>query len=223
MADSENNQILVRRYGDIEEKCVVFFPGQHGGISRYESSIFSKLITSGVTVFALSYPGQEGANGRYKRDAFLHLLEKALATIGVYCEYEETVFVARSLGSSIALAATQFQTPTGIVLEGVAPSLSDALYARFQRTWYLKPLLALPLETLLQTNYSVFEPLTVLHSVSVVIFQGGLDEVTPIKNVKTLVAKLPWIKLIEIDNANHSNTYTKAGQQYVDTIVDMLD
>jgi hypothetical protein len=57
-----DRSIRIRQYGSSQLRhCVIFFPGQHGGISTYERNLFPTIKQLGITVYALSYPGQDGA------------------------------------------------------------------------------------------------------------------------------------------------------------------
>ncbi|WMP19046.1 hypothetical protein [Thiothrix lacustris] len=52
--DTNGNTLLVRRYNAGQVGCVVFFPGQHGGITTYERQLFPYLRDKGLMVFALA-------------------------------------------------------------------------------------------------------------------------------------------------------------------------
>lgn len=65
VVNSNGAQGLIREYkSDENRSCVLYFPGQHGGIARYEKEIFAPVLAKGVSVYAISYPGYEGAEGK---------------------------------------------------------------------------------------------------------------------------------------------------------------
>lgn len=101
------NALLVRQYGEPKVGCVVFFPGQHGGVARYQKDMFPAYAANGLAVFAVSYPGQDEAPGRAKLDEIQFLSNKALDFVGEACPLSRTVLVGRSLGSMVAAYATR--------------------------------------------------------------------------------------------------------------------
>ena len=112
--EEQGNQLLVRQYGNTtNNNCIIFFPGRHGGIARYEEEIFYKLDLSNTSLFALSYPGYEGAKGSSSLQSLPSLIHKTLHKIEQenHCNKTNTVFAARSLGAAIALEVAKDWRP----------------------------------------------------------------------------------------------------------------
>jgi hypothetical protein len=59
--DSFKNELLVREYGQSREQCILFFPGRHGGVKKYEKNLFKSFQNNNFKVFSISYSGQDGA------------------------------------------------------------------------------------------------------------------------------------------------------------------
>ena len=78
---ASDRSILIRQYGSARN-CAILFPGQHGGISTYERTLFPAIRQTGAAVYALSYPGQDGAQGRSRRDTILKDIAVAISVIG---------------------------------------------------------------------------------------------------------------------------------------------
>jgi hypothetical protein len=216
------NSLLVRQYGKPQVGCVVFFPGQHGGIARYQKDLFPAYAANGLAVFALSYPGQDEAPGRAKLDEIQFLSKKALDVVRAACPLSKTVLVGRSLGSMVAAYATQGIRPAGLILEAAAPSLSSAVLVRLRSHWYLSPLAGLPVSKLLPHDYSLAEALTVTPSFPVVVFQGTADEHTPIGLLRPAGVIPAGARLVPIPGGTHSNTYRLVLKDYVDVALRMI-
>lgn len=217
------NVMLVRRYGAPLVGCVVFFPGQHGGISSYEKNLFPHFVANGIAVFALSYPGQDGAPGRSALDEVQYLAQQALSVVGQTCPLSKTVFVGRSLGSMLAAYAAGVAHPAGLVLEAATPSLSSALMVRLRSRWYLRPIAQLPVSSLLSHDYSLVEGLlSASPTFPVIVFQGTADEQTPIEVLRAAGALPPASRLVAVDGGTHANTYLLATEPYVQSVLRML-
>jgi hypothetical protein len=52
-SDSENNGLIIREYGQSNINCLIFFPGQHGGVERYEQEIFTSFQKNNFKVFSI--------------------------------------------------------------------------------------------------------------------------------------------------------------------------
>lgn len=216
------NALLVRQYGTPRVGCVVFFPGQHGGVARYRKDLFPAFAANGLAVFALSYPGQDEAPGRTKLDEIQFLSKEALDVVGEVCPLSRTVLVGRSLGSMLAAYATQGIRPAGLILEAAAPSLSSAVLVRLRSHWYLSPLASLPVSKLLPHDYSLAEALTDAPSFPVVVFQGTTDEQTPIGLLRPAGAIPTGARLVPVPGGTHSDTYRLVLKDYVDIALRMI-
>jgi hypothetical protein len=222
VTDTSGNILLVRRYDAAQTECVVFFPGQHGGITTYERQLFPRLRNVGLTVFALAYPGQDGAKGEAQLVSLQPLIAQAMHTIQQTCPAEKTVLVGRSLGAMLAAYTAKTYPASGLVLESTAPSLSVAVTRSLQAKWYLSPLAALPIATMLPHDYSLTEALSDTPNIPVVIFQGTVDTQTLITDLYKPNAIPVHIRVIPIQGGTHSDTYRQAMAAYVETILQML-
>jgi hypothetical protein len=223
MVSSNGNELLIRRYGNAINRCVIFFPGQHGGIVRYQHDLFPSLVRDGITVFSVSYPGQDGAGGHARLAALPRLIETGLTKLNDVCKIKDAVFIGRSLGSMMAVYQAAHWHPKGLVLDGIAPSLSDAIYTYMGNHWYLRPARVLPIKHILRRDYVLGTVLDQLASTKVIVFQGSLDKRTPLPLAKQAVAGRANVKFIEVPGASHSNVYLKAFAQYIDSIVTLLN
>ena len=221
VADTSGN-MLVRRYDAGQRGCVVFFSGQHGGITTYERQLFPHLRNAGLTVFSLAYPGQDGAHGEAQLATLHALIAQAMHTIQQTCPEEKTILVGRSLGAMLAAYTTNTYPAAGLVLESVAPSLSVAVTRSLQAKWYLSPLAALPIAAILPHDYSLTEALSDIPNVPVVIFQGTADTQTPIADLYESQAIPAHIRVIPVKGGTHSDTYQQAMAVYVETVLQML-
>jgi len=219
---SNGNALLMRQYGMPRAGCVVFFPGQHGDIARYQKDLFPAYAANGLAVFALSYPGQDEAPGRTTLKEIQLLSKKALDVVGEACPLFRTVLVGRSLGSMLAAYATQGIRPAGLVLEAAAPSLSSAVLVRLRSHWYLSPLARLPVSKLLPHDYSLAEALTTTSVFPIVVFQGTADEQTPIGLLRSAGAIPPGARLVPVPGGTHSDTYRLVLENYVDVALCMI-
>lgn len=222
IADASGNSLLVRRYDAGQTGCVVFFPGQHGGITTYERQLFPHLRNAGLSVFALAYPGQDGAHGEAQLATLQPLIAQAMQIIQQTCPAEKTVLVGRSLGAMLAAYTANTYPAAGLVLESAAPSLSVAVIRSLQAKWYLSPLAALPIAAILPHDYALTEALSDIPNVPLVIFQGMADTQTPITDLYEPNAIPAHIRVIPIQGGTHSDTYRQATGVYVETVLQML-
>ncbi|MDD2878809.1 MAG: alpha/beta hydrolase [Rhodoferax sp.] len=216
------NVMLIRRYGAPQLGCVVFFPGQHGGISSYEKNLFPSFMAKGIAVFALTYPGQDDASGRSELSEVQNLTQQALSIVGQTCTPGRTVFVGRSLGAMLAAYAAGVAHPAGLVLDAATPSLSSALVARLRSRWYLAPIAQLPVSRLLSHDYTLMEALSASTPFPVIVFQGTADEQTPIEALRATGAIPEGSRLLVVQGGTHSNTYLLALDAYVQSVLDMF-
>lgn len=216
------NGVLIRRYGAPTLGCVVFFPGQHGGIASYEKDLFPGFVAGGMAVFALAYPGQDGAPGRAGLEELQSLVQQALRVVGQTCAPGRTVFVGRSLGAMLAAYAAGAAHPAGLVLEAAAPSLSSAILVHLRSRWYLAPLALLPVSRLLPHDYGLTQGLGASPAFAVVVFQGTADVQTPLQALRAAGALPAGVRLVAVEGGTHSNSYLLAKAAYVHAVLDML-
>jgi len=208
--------IRIREYGSPGlPNCAIFFPGQHGGISSYERTLFPNIEQSGITVFALSYPGQDGAQGRSNRATLIDDVHSGIAAIGreTSCQPTNSVFIGHSLGASVAIHAAQQVRPKGILLDGVAPTLTIAIQAAFRRRASTQPWNLLPLGLLVKDDFL----LPLIHSlrpIPMVVFQGTNDRVTPFEDAQKALLDQENVQFFAVPDATHNDLYLQAQPQY---------
>jgi len=209
--DAFKNQLLVREYGQDNAQCMVFFPGRHGGVKKYQETIFKAFQKNNFKVFSLSYPGQDGALGQVNNIASLiKLINDAMKVISLNCPPEKTILYGRSLGSAVAMHAVSESKMAGLILESVGPSLSIAVNNYFKSRWYLRPLTILPITLLLPKDYDLNEPLALLKTTPVSIFQGAKDSQTPLKQLQQHWTYGDNVSLHIVKTGEHLNTYSQA-------------
>jgi len=221
--DSLKNELIVREYGQSREQCIIFFPGRHGGVKKYEKSLFKTFQNNNFKVFALSYSGQDGAKGQVESIASLiNLITEAMRTIALTCHPEKTIIYGRSLGATVAVHSLGEARVAGIILEGVSPSLSIAVNTYLNSKWYLKPLRLLPIELLLPKNYDLSASLSILIATSISIFQGTHDSQTPLIQLQQNWSYRDNVSLHIVKTGRHSNTYVQATNEIVKVAKSML-
>jgi pimeloyl-ACP methyl ester carboxylesterase len=186
----------------------------------YEQAVVPQLLRRDLRVYLIAYPGQFGSDSAAPLGELRSLAGAAIEQVARECSSPKLVIVGRSLGSMIAAYAAQRGHAAGLVLESTSPRFSTFLRTNLRARWYLWPLVLLPVQRLLKEDYSLNAALTGIHR-PVVIFQGTKDELTPISDLAT--ESFPQnVKVISVENATHSNTFSLALPQYVATILDML-
>jgi hypothetical protein len=207
---------IVRRVGPETRHCVVFFPGRHGGFTRYARDLFPSLNTAGLTVWAVSYAGQDGARGVSTRNTVFPDVDRILRLIEGQCPRSQTVFLGRSLGATVAAVAASRWHPNGLVLEGAGISLAAAVRGELAQHWYLRPLELLPIESLIGPDFPLEDSLRLYGPSRTVVFQGELDDLAPVSNLRHLVGV--GVRLEVIPGATHTNTYQLAGRALPETL-----
>jgi hypothetical protein len=221
ISGNDGNAVLVRRYGTPQVGCVVFFPGQHGIISAYEKNLFPAFSAQGVAVFAVAYPGQNGAPGTPHLSEIQALAAQVTASVQAACPGHRVVLYGRSLGAMVAAYATGSSHPAGLILESASPSFSSAVRLRLNARWYLAPLALLPVSRLVTHDYSLAEALSSAPDVSAVIFQGTVDNETPLAVL--LAAGVPGkLRLVVVPGGSHSTTYMLARDRIIRVTLSML-
>lgn len=216
--------VVVRRYGSANAACVIFFPGQHGGIGTYERTLFPQIQSAGAVVYALSYPGQDGATGvsqlRWLADdvaAAIHSIEH-----NAPCTPAQSVFVGRSLGATVALAEAARFSPRGVLLDGVSPDLSGVVHAWFERHPLATGWNMLPVRTLLADDFALTDIVAKFPGTPVVIFQGMADQVTPFEPMRIWASANPSIRFIPVRGASHENAYLLGRACYIESLKSLL-
>ena len=219
-------ETLIRGYGvKNNKKCVIFFPGRTGGIPRYEIELFESVIGQGIPLYALSYPGYEGANGN---SSFSNIIETTGSAVSLLatkqrCNIKKSVFVGRSLGASIALETAVQYSPKALVLDSVGISLDSVIKYQLSKTRILYPLSFLPIKDLLLFNQDLTSSINKAQASKVYIYQGELDEMAPYHTIIKALKGLPNIKIVEVPHATHKNAFKVAGNQYLNTIVYLIN
>jgi acetyl esterase/lipase len=205
-----SSRMLVRAYGTGRLGCVVFFPGQHGGVATYERTLFPLLVAQGVRVFAASYPGQDGAPGRASIAEVNIFASKAVALVTSDCGSKHTLVLGRSLGAMVAAYATGHNPVAGLILVSAAPSLSSAIDAQVRSHWYFYPFRMLHARSLLRRDYSLTQALRSSAVVPVLVFQGAQDQQTSLEPLRSGFPLPRWACIIAVPGGTHQDTYIVA-------------
>lgn len=219
-------EAIVREYeSDNGSRCAIYFPGQHGGIPRYEKEVFGPAVGRGVTVYAISYPGYEGASGKATFESVRAATRSAVDYIGknTPCKISESVFIGRSLGSAIAFENALIYKPRGLLLDSVSPSIGPVVKEKMRRIPLLWPARILPIERLLEFDLDMNEGLKELGNTPIVIMQGALDILTKPENIRETVKDQPNVELIVVGGASHSTVVVEAGELYFEKLCQLLE
>lgn len=211
------NEETIRIYGSTKNNhCIVFFPGQHGGVGRYERELFSGFLDEGFSVYALSYPSYDGSKGKATLENATRLSNRAIIKITEMssCKIENMVFCGRSIGAVIALLSIESKKPRGILLDSVAVSLSRVVEHKIKSKWYLRPIGVFPVKNVLQFNVFARDLLEKTGDVPTAIFQGELDAYSNPQEVRNAVRDYSNANVFPVKNGTHSNTHVLAGQNY---------
>jgi pimeloyl-ACP methyl ester carboxylesterase len=220
----QGRSVLIRRYGSPDSSyCVVFFSGQHGGIPGYEKPLFRDMVHAGLTVYALSYPGQDGASGKSRLSTVGEDVATALDTLDalMFGKLKSAVFVGRSLGATVAVFEAERFHPKALLLDGVSPSLSDAIRAQASKHWFTYLWSYLPFESLLTNQYDIVSPLEKLREVPVWIFQGSCDDTAPLSNINTMLNAMPHINLEVVQKGDHGDIYKVDHEKYISVLLQL--
>lgn len=222
ISDDDGNAMLVRRYGTPMVGCVVFFPGQHGILSKYKKDLFPAFSAQGIAVLAVAYPGQNGAPGTPRHlPEIIALAAQVVASAQATCPGHRVVLYGRSFGSMVAAYAATTSRPAGLILESAAPSFSSAIRLRLNDRWYLAPLALLPVSKLLPHDYSLTDAMSRTLDVPAVVFQGTTDSETPL-SVLRAVGMTGKLRLVAIPGGAHSTTYLLARDQIIRATLSMF-
>ncbi len=217
---ADGNALVVRRFGTGNAGCVVWFPGEQGGIERYASTLFPDIARAGLVVYAVAYPGQDGAPGRARFDEVQALGSRAVATVIGQCGATRTVVSGRSAGGVIAAHAATATHPAGLVLVSTSPSLAAGVRAHLRRHWFTAALAALPIERLVPRDFTLAEAIpSALH---VVIFQGGADRLAPLADLAPADSQPTRAAIVEVPDGTHADTLRRAKPALIATMLDMI-
>lgn len=206
-------EIIARSYGMKGTPCLFFFPGQHGGITRYEREIANNTKFKSFNTIILSYPSQDGASGKVTNlEAFNDLVVQLINKTKKDSDCSKTFFYGRSLGAMLAANVSVNVNSQGIILESVALSLDRAIETKLQNKWYLYPYQILPIKLLLPHNYIIEDLLQKQKTANILIVQGNQDSITPLNQIEDVVTR-NRISLLKIENGNHSSTFSLAQNQ----------
>ena len=212
---------ILRRYGEPNLGCVLFFPGQHGNLTDYQRDLFPAFTSRGIAVLDVAYPGQDGTSGNPNIDAIQATAQRALDAAHSTCGERKVVVYGRSFGSMVAAYSIINHPQVGLILEAASPSLSSAVQTRLKSRWYLAPLTILPISSLLKHDFSLAQALRGSQPTPTVVFQGTSDAQTPISALQTGTG-LEKLHIVAVLNGTHSNTFLLAKDQIVETAVLML-
>ena len=217
--------VRIRQYGGHElPHCVIFFPGQHGGISTYEQTLFPNIKKLGIAVYAVSYSGQDGARGRSHSATLSEDVDTALATIKheTSCQPGNAVFVGCSLGAAVALVAAERVRPKGLLLDGVASTLTTVINAALRRHTATWPWTLLPVRSLVKNDFQLLPIVHSLRPTPIVIFQGIDDQVTPFADTQTALLGQDNVQFFAIRGATLTHAYLLAMPQYSKKLLELV-
>jgi alpha-beta hydrolase superfamily lysophospholipase len=216
--------VAIRRYGEASDgQCVIFFPGQHGGIAKYEHSLLPMLRMTGYSLYTLSYPGQDGAPGRAYLSKLPGDLDRALRFLvdGRLCGMGSSLFVGRSFGASVTVLEAAKLHPKGVLIEGVSPDLATAIRAWMRRHIVTWPWQWLPISTLVPAVGDLEPILADWQGTPMIVFQGTADNVTPFPTAKALMINRPGVRFEAVPGGDHENTFYMAAPAYRAALVDL--
>ncbi|MEO8999128.1 MAG: alpha/beta hydrolase [Rhodanobacter sp.] len=221
----DHRSVVVRRYGSTQAACVIFFPGQHGGIGTYERTLFPQIQGLGATIYAISYPGQDAATGKSHLQSLAEDVSVAIRSIEhtTPCIPAQAVFVGRSLGATVALAEAARFSPRGVLLDGVSPDLSGVVHAWINHHPLATGWRWLPVHALLPDDFALADIFRKMRATPVVIFQGTADRVTPYEAMRVFADSVPAIRFIPVRGASHENAYHLAHVCYSEMLKNLLN
>ena len=215
---SSQMQVIARSYGVQGKPCLFFFPGQHGGVSRYENELVSSPAFDTFNISMFSYPSQDGASGSVSS---LEKLNDFLVRLALLTESKNSCsklyIYGRSLGAMVALSVSSSLNVDGIILEGASESLVSALKIKFKKNWYLSPYQILPIKLLLKRNFELEKLILEQKAENILLVQGTADKVTPLKPIQS-IAKRNHVDILEVENGNHESTLILAREQVGKTL-----
>jgi len=215
--------LLVRRFGAGSAGCVLWFPGEGGGIERDARDLFEDVTRAGLVVYAVAWPGQDGAPGRAQWDALRPLVARAAQEVIARCEPVRTVLAGERLGGLVAALATANlpKRPAGLVLESVSPTFAAGVRARLRERLPTRALALLPLERLLPHDDILADAIGAdLHAV---VFQGTADAQAPIAELRPGAApQAERPAIIEVREGTHDDTRSRAKSAMIATMLDMI-
>ena len=215
---SNQMQVIARSYGVQGEPCLFFFPGQHGGVSRYENELVSSSAFDTFNITIFSYPSQDGASGSVSS---LEKLNDLLVRLALLTESKNSCsklyLYGRSLGAMVAVSVSSSLNVDGIILESASESLVSALKNKFYKNWYLSPYQILPIKLLLQRDYELEKLILEQKAGNILLVQGTADIVTPLKPIQS-IAKQTHIGILEVEDGNHESTFILAREQVGKTL-----
>lgn len=145
-------------------------------------------------------------------EAFNELVVQLVNKTKVESACSKTFFYGRSLGAMLAANVSVSVNTQGIILESVALSLDRAIETKLQNEWYLYPYQILPIKLLLSHNYNIEDLLQKQKTANILIVQGNKDSITPLNQIEDVVTRNN-ISLLEIENGDHSSTFSLAQNQ----------
>ena len=216
--------MIVRRFDRVvttpRQGCVVFFPGHQGGADRYASDLYPDLEKAGLVVYAIAYPGQDGAPGPARMDDVQALAVAAVSTVVATCGRNHTVVAGRSLGAMVAAYAAGAVLPAGLVMESASPSLSAGIRGALRERWFLRPLAVLPIERIVEHDFSIAEAIPAqLH---VAVFQGSADTRTPLADFQSEAGGPERLPIMEVAGGTHTDTLQRAKPAMIATMLGMI-
>ena len=225
VASTESRTLIVRRYGRPRGPVAVFFPGQNGNLRKYEATLFSQAKRHGLTLYAVAYPGQDGSTGSRRistlEQAVLDCIKAIEAETGT--SRSDMAYLGHSLGATIAITMAARSRAKHVLVDGASPSMASAVRTNLLSMTATLPLALLPLKTILPVDYDLRKVMAGRSELSIDIFQGDLDTVTPVSDIAEFCGGFPNIRLHVVTGATHADAREAAGADYDQVFARMAD
>lgn len=195
--------------GGPPNRTLIYFHGNAGNIGDRLPKL-KKLHGIGMNIFIFDYRGYGGSEGK---PSLKGVVEDSLAAYRYVLSRQDVdpnhiILYGESLGGAMALEVAQQEKYSAIILESTFTSVRDmasAVYSIIPR--FIVPDVYRSIDMVREIR----EPILILH--------GAKDEVVPRKMGERLYQEAPQPKrFVSFPNAEHSNIYEVAPQEYVQEI-----
>jgi hypothetical protein len=218
-----NDEALIAwRFGNGSAGCVVYFPGQRGGIEQYARQLFDDVTRAGLVVYAIAYPGEDGAPGRAQLADLPSLAGQAAARVATQCGASRTVLAGRAVGALVAAWASSRlpSPPAGLVLESTSPSLAEEVRAHLREHPLSRPLAWLPMRAVLARDADLAGAIP--DDLHAVVFQGTADDVAPIADLRPGPGTTTFPAVVQVRDGTHADTLSRAREAMIATMLQMI-
>jgi alpha-beta hydrolase superfamily lysophospholipase len=219
---AQGEALVAWRFGEGEAGCVVYFPGEPGGVEHYARQFYGDVARAGLVVYAIAYPGEDGAPGRAVLADMPSLAAQAVARVATQCGAARTVLAGRSLGALIAAwsSGRLLAQPAGLVLESASPSLVELVRAHLREHPLSRPLASLPLRQILGSDPALADMIPA--GVPAVVFQGSADPQSPIEALRPAAGSSSPLAVVEVPDGTHADTFVRAKDAMIARMLEMI-